>query len=596
MSQQAERPEPLSRLGLVEVYRPYFAGEARSIGLQAVAAFLGGMAEAVLLVVIARLAFSIGGDASPSVGLGPLDQVHIGIDALFILAVVLGLARFLMQTASAQLGSSQAARLTVRLRAETFHDYALASWAAQSEIDEAAVQDLVIRRVARVAAAIVVVSGSFTIAFGLLALLISAVTIDPLSALLVVGTGAFLFVALRPLSQLAKRYSGRQVTAGLKFASESLEAITVSLEIRAFGVSNEVAERLDRSTREESRAIYLTTFLARFLGAAYQLAAVAIVLVGLYVVYEFLDRPLASLSAIVVILVRSMNLASSLQGSYHAAAESAPYAETLSADRAALQASVAPSGDQPTPRHPALAFEAVSYRYQTDVEAPPALDDVSFEVAPGEAIGIIGPSGSGKSTLIQVVLRLRQPTSGRYLVAGVDAAELQDDAWFEEIAFVPQDCRVITASIRENIRFFRAGLTDEAVEEAAKRAHVHDEIMAMADGYDTVLTNRGGGLSGGQRQRVALARALASTPSILVLDEPTSALDMRSEALVHETLTKLQGSVTLLIIAHRLSTLKTCDRIMVFGEGRLQAFGDRAELDAENEFYRSAIELSRLRS
>ena len=132
--------------------------------------------------------------------------------------------------------------------------------------------------------------------------------------------------------------------------------------------------------------------------------------------------------------------------------------------------------------------------------------------------------------------------------------------------------------------------------EAAKRAHVHDEILAMPDGYDTLLGSRGGSLSGGQRQRVAIARALATRPQLLVLDEPTSALDMRSESLVHETLTNLQGSVTMLIIAHRLSTLKTCDRIMVFGGGRLQSFGDAGELESGNEFYREAIALSKLRS
>ena len=132
--------------------------------------------------------------------------------------------------------------------------------------------------------------------------------------------------------------------------------------------------------------------------------------------------------------------------------------------------------------------------------------------------------------------------------------------------------------------------------EAAKRAHVHDEITAMPDGYQTELGSRGGSLSGGQRQRVAIARALATRPQLLVLDEPTSALDMRSESLVHETLTALQGSVTMLIIAHRLSTLNTCDRIMVFDQGVMQSFGERAELESGNEFYREALALSKLRS
>jgi ABC-type multidrug transport system fused ATPase/permease subunit len=118
----------------------------------------------------------------------------------------------------------------------------------------------------------------------------------------------------------------------------------------------------------------------------------------------------------------------------------------------------------------------------------------------------------------------------------------------------------------------------------------------MPDGYETVLGSRGGALSGGQRQRVAIARALVLRPSLMVLDEPTSALDMRSESLVHETFTQLKGDVTLFVIAHRLSTLNTCDRIMVMGEGRLQAFGSREELDRDNAFYRDALELSRIRS
>ncbi|MEZ5179680.1 MAG: ABC transporter ATP-binding protein [Acidimicrobiales bacterium] len=221
---------------------------------------------------------------------------------------------------------------------------------------------------------------------------------------------------------------------------------------------------------------------------------------------------------------------------------------------------------------------------------------MSFNIHHGEAVGVIGPSGSGKSTLIQLVLRLRQPSTGRYLVGGVDAGELRDKDWFERVAFVPQDCQTVSDDVMENIRFFRPWISDEDVISAAKRAHVHEEILAMPDGYRTDLGSRGGGLSGGQRQRVAIARALAGNPQLLVLDEPTSALDMRSESLVHETLTELQGSVTMLIIAHRLSTLKTCDRIIVMGSGRLQAFGERSQLEADNAFYREAIALSKLRS
>jgi ABC-type multidrug transport system fused ATPase/permease subunit len=466
----------------------------------------------------------------------------------------------------------------------------------QSEIDEGAVQDLLLRYVVRIVAAVVQVATTFSVLFSLLALLISAVVIDPVSALLVVVIGGVLFVALRPLSKLAKKYGALQVDAGRKFVETSLEAIGLSLEIRAFGVNTNVAKNLEDSARAEQKPIYVNKLLQSLVGALYQLAAVAIVIAGLYAVWEFVDRPLASLSAIVIILVRAMNLASLVQSAYHNATETAPFATLLEEQRAVFRASQPASGDVAPPSPAAIEFDHVSYRYGTGSDHGLALDDVSFRVEPGQAIGIIGPSGSGKSTLIQLILRLRDPSSGRYLIGDVDSRVVDDEAWFGQVAFVPQDCRVLSDTILENIRFYRDELSDDDCIEAAKAAHVHDEIVAMHDGYRTVLGRRGTGLSGGQRQRVAIARALACKPDILVLDEPTSALDMRSESLVHQTLTRLQGEVTMLIIAHRLSTLRTCDRIMVFGEGHLQAFGSRAELETQNAFYRDAIALSKLRS
>jgi ATP-binding cassette subfamily B protein len=585
--------------GLIKVYRRYFAGEGRSLFAQAVSAFIVGISEAALLVMVAQLAFTISGKSSQIEGLGPINDLKLSTGTMFLVATALAMVRFTFQALGAHLLAALTARRTVDLRSEVYADYALASWNVQSEIDEAAVQDLLLRYVGRIVGAVAQVANTFSVGFSLIALLLSAIVIDPISAVLVVVIGGILFVGLRPLSVLAKKYATLQVAAGRKFVQTSLEAIGLSLEIRAFGVNRPVAKRLDEATRAELKPIYYGKLLGGLVTSVYQLAAVAIVLGGLYVVYEFIDRPLASLSAIVIILVRAMNQASTVQGTYHSTTETAPFAVLLEEQRQVFRDSIPASGTVVPPPRSAIEFEHVSYRYGkegSEEEHNLALDDVSFRVEPGQAIGIIGPSGSGKSTLIQLILRLREPQVGRYVIGGVDTADLDEDAWFGQVAFVPQDCRVLSGTILDNIRFYREALTDEDCIEAAKAAHVHDEIEAMPEGYATLLGRRGTGLSGGQRQRVAIARALASKPDILVLDEPTSALDMRSEALVHETLTELQGRVTLLIIAHRLSTLKTCDRIMVFGEGKLQAFGSRAELETQNAFYRDAIALSKLRS
>lgn len=580
--------------GLIETYRDLFVGEGRPIALQAVVSFLGGMSEALLLVVLAKLAFSIGGTEDQLSGLGPLDRLGADVDTFFILAVVLALLRVGFQVFAGHLSAALVARRVTALRAGTFADYAAASWQVQSSYEEAKVQDLVVRHVARVSSVVAVVSTAFIMSFTMVALLGSAVVIDPLSSLLVVTAGSVLFLLLRPLSAMAGRYAKLQVAAGRRFATESLEAIDMSPEIRSFGVSKQVAERLADATQEEVRPIYVSQLLQRGVAAVYQLFAVAILLIGLFAVDTFLDRPLASLGAIVVVLVRSLNISSNLQGCYHSIVETAPFARELSEQRAHLRASTPASGSAVPPERASLCFDAVSYRYLPT--AAPALDEVSFAIDHGQAVGVIGPSGSGKSTLIQLLLRLREPDQGRYLVGGVDARELSDDEWFRQVAFVPQDCRTINADVMENIRFYRPWISDEDIERAARLAHIDEEIRAMPDGFRTELGSRGGSVSGGQRQRIAIARALAGRPQLLVLDEPTSALDMRSESLVHETLTALQGSVTMLIIAHRLSTLRTCDRIMVLGGGQLQAFGERSQLETENAFYRNAIELSKLRS
>ena len=147
--------------------------------------------------------------------------------------------------------------------------------------------------------------------------------------------------------------------------------------------------------------------------------------------------------------------------------------------------------------------------------------------------------------------------------------------------------------MRENVRFFR-DLDDKTIEAACRAAHIHDEILAWTDGYDTVLGSGNNLLSGGQRQRLCIARALAGSPDLLVLDEPTSALDMRSESAFQQTLEELHGSVTLVIIAHRVPTLKLCDRVMVLDSGRLEAFATPAELSTGNEFFAEALRLSRV--
>jgi ATP-binding cassette, subfamily B, bacterial len=219
------------------------------------------------------------------------------------------------------------------------------------------------------------------------------------------------------------------------------------------------------------------------------------------------------------------------------------------------------------------------------------LSEISFAVSGGEAIGIVGPSGAGKSTLVQILLRLRTQDRGRYLVNGVPAEQFARSEWNRRVAYVSQEPRLVHATVAENIRYFR-DLPREAIERAGRLARIHDDVVSWPQGYDTVVGPRADAVSGGQQQRICLARALAARPEVLVLDEPTSALDPTSERLIQESLSALKHELTLFIVAHRLSTLDICDRVMVIVDGRLAAFDTTAFLQAHSPYYRTASGLA----
>jgi ABC-type multidrug transport system fused ATPase/permease subunit len=235
-----------------------------------------------------------------------------------------------------------------------------------------------------------------------------------------------------------------------------------------------------------------------------------------------------------------------------------------------------------------ITFTGVSFAYVPD---RPVLRDISFAVAGGETIGIIGPSGAGKSTMVQLLLRLRAPSAGTYLVNGFPADSFTLEDWHAKVAYVPQDPKLLHASVADNIRYFR-DLSDAAVERAARLARIHDDIASWPATYETIVGPRADAVSGGQQQRICIARALAASPEVLVLDEPTSALDPRSESLLQDSLVSVKQALTLFIIAHRMSTLDICDRVMVLSDGRVEAFDTATRLGEQNAYYRFAADLA----
>ena len=235
-----------------------------------------------------------------------------------------------------------------------------------------------------------------------------------------------------------------------------------------------------------------------------------------------------------------------------------------------------------------ISLENVSFRYRLDT--PLALKEVNFTIEPGQKVGIVGRSGSGKSTLTSIIQRLYIPEAGKVIIDGVDLNEAEYRWVRHNIGVVMQDNYLFDGSIRDNIALAKPTARMDEVIYAAKMAGAHDFILELDEGYDTKVGERGAGLSGGQRQRVAIARALLTNPPILIFDEATSALDYESERTIMRNLDVIAKNRTMLIIAHRLTTVEKCDKIIVVDKGAVAEIGSHAELIAIDGIYKNLYE------
>ena len=239
----------------------------------------------------------------------------------------------------------------------------------------------------------------------------------------------------------------------------------------------------------------------------------------------------------------------------------------------------------------AITFSDVSYRYDGQAESDAALSGVTARIPANETTAIVGPSGSGKSTLTYLLMRFADPLEGSIQLDGVGLEEFSLATWRGGIALVSQDSHVFHATVADNIRYGRPDATDDAVREAARKAHAHEFIEALPDGYGTCLGEEGVQLSGGQRQRIALARALIRNARILILDEATNALDAIAENVIQDALAELAGHYTMIVIAHRLATIEQADHVLVLDQGLLVQQGERARLLAEKGLFSQLNEL-----
>ena len=416
----------------------------------------------------------------------------------------------------------------------------------------------------------------------------SALAFNVVAAFGVLLTALGLFALLRPLSTVGSRQARVASRASLNYAAGVNEAVRVAEETQVFGVAGAQRHKIAGLVRAVQIPFFRMQVIFRLVPGIYQSLIYLLVAGALALLYTTGAGHIASLGAVVLLLVRAGTYGQQVQAFYTAVGQALPYLERVQQAQEHYGASAPLPAQRRLAAVNVLALEHVGFAYEP---GRATLSDITFAVSAGETVGIVGPTGAGKSTLVQIILGLREPSSGRYLIDGTPAQQFRHEDWCKAFSYLSQEPRLLHASVADNIRFFR-DLSDDAVEHAARLAGIHSEIVKWPKGYNTVVGPRADAVSGGQQQRICLARALASQPEVLVLDEPTSALDPHAEQLIRESLAALKHHLTLFVVAHRISTLDTCERVMVIVDGRLQAFDTRGALLSDSAYYRSASALA----
>ena len=414
------------------------------------------------------------------------------------------------------------------------------------------------------------------------------INISPTIAILVCVMGILLFFLFKPLFYKNNRISEKSASSYKKLSHYVNEHILGMKVIKSMSVEQEVVknsmEHFDYM-RKLSMGVYSARNITNSL-----LQPMGIVLIsGIFALfYKTEVFTFGSFAVIVYAIQRLFSQIQAVQSQIHGLSSGFPYlAEMLHHKEDALKNKEVNAGTKDFYFKNSLDFKRVDFSYGGDSDV---ISGINFSLKKGEILGLIGPSGAGKTTIVDLLLRLYQPQKGIIELDGADISGIKMKEWRTNIGYVPQEAFLINDTVENNIKFYDSSITDEDMISAAKMANIYGFIEEQPQKFQTAVGERGTLLSGGQRQRIALARVLARKPKVLILDEATSSLDNESELFIQKAIESLRGKITMLIIAHRLSTVMIADNLIILEKGKIIESGSPQNLlqDENTYFYKNS--------
>lgn len=580
----------------IKLFRKAFGNYKLKILVMAMLGFVGGLMGGIGIGAVVPLFSFIAKGSTDTV-----DNFSILIQKLFVLIhlpyglttlIIFIVSLFIIKAVFLYVANYIDAKITFdyekEVRSNLFRKTLDATWPYLLEQKIGHLETTLITDTTKSAGVLNLISDIILITTSLVAYSVVALSISVPITLITLALGIIIFFTLKPLLYRIRRLSERWAKSSKAVANQVGEFTIGTKTIKATSTEDGVFTKIQKYF-EELREARLKLAILGNLQIAFQEPTSLLLVVGIFALsYSKPGFQLASFITVIYLVQKMSSFMQAIQNRLNGINETLPFLKNTVnyAEQADLHKETDGIKYNQFIFEKYLDFKNVEFSYTNNRKV---LTSVNFKLGRGKMVGLIGPSGSGKTTVVDLLLKLFEPSAGNIFLDDKDISDINIKIWRENIGYVSQDIFLLSDTVSNNIKFYDSSISDQDVIDAARMANIYDVIQEYPDKFLAIVGERGVKFSVGQRQRIVLARALARKPKILVLDEATSALDNESEALIQKTLENLRGKITILIIAHRLSTVMGCDELIAIENGKIVEQGSPSELlkNTNSYFFRT---------